>query len=202
VHNLSDLFTYTVQYSTTGGASWTNIGSRVISSSEPIVDYFNDNDAGLFRILVEKTISGSPGVVPAPVIAHIKMGQALVLERRIFTGYEPTAIKAKTIGNGSENGQFLGQVVTRKYREPGAIKQTNNSVDFVRDNITPFLDHCIGIPYYEGTAASTFIFAWRPTKHPSDVIYAWQTDIEYPSNQSGSSNGGLMSWSVSVGATL
>lgn len=201
-HNLQG-FTVTVQYSTNGGSTYTNISSaRTIIGGEPIVEFFNNNNAGLFRIRIQRTQSGSPAVIPAPIIAHVKMGQALVLQRRMWSGYEPTAIKAKTINNGSDNGQYLGQVIVRRYREPSPIAQQNNTVDFVRDTVTPFLEHCIGIPYYSGSCATTFIFAWRPTKHPADLIYAFPTEIDYPKNQSGGSTGGLMSWGVTVGATV
>jgi len=202
VHNLQG-FTVTMQYSTNGGSTYSNISSpRTILGGEPIVEFFNNNNAGLFRIRIQRTESGSPAVIRAPMIAHLKMGQAFVLQRRIWSGYEPTAIKAKTINNGSDSGQYLGQIIVRRYREPSQISQKNNTVDFVRDNVTPFLEHCIGIPYHSATCATTFIFAWRPTKHPADLIYAFPTDIEYPKNETGSSNGGLMSWGVTVGATV
>lgn len=201
-HNLN-LFTYTIECSYNGGTTWASVDpARVIFGDTPIIHFFNGLLAGLFKIKLERVENGSPGFVPAPVIAHIKMGGALVLQRRNYVGYEPPAIKARTIENGSDNGQYLGQVIIRKYREPGAISQQNNSPDFIRNEIYPFLEHCVGIPFYDRSAATTFFFAWRPSRYPAEVVYAWPTDIGYPSNQGSDSMGGRMQWSLGMGAIL
>lgn len=206
-HNLGDQsWQYSIWLST--GDPFVQITpTRTVLSNEPIVEFFDGDlfdpqlDNATFQIRLTKTLTGSPAVINPAVIAHIKMGQAFPLYRRIFSGFEPSLMKkSKTIQNGSDSGQYLGQVVIRSYRETSEINQQNQPYEFVRDEVVPFLEHCQGDPYYADTADSTFIIAWRPQKHPSELVYAWATDIKYPANESGNSDGGYMQWGISVGA--
>ena len=199
-HNLgSSLYILSVEGSQDTGATWGIVsGPYAITADEPIVFFFNAQGVNtIFRVKIQRS---SPSA-PAPIIAHIKMGRAFPLYRRIFSGFEPSLMKkSKTIQNGSDSGQYLGQVVIRSYRETGDLIQKNQPINFVRNEIIPFLRHCQGEPVVANTAASTFIIAWRPQKHPSELVYGWATDINYPKNETGNSQGGFMEWSISVGA--
>lgn len=204
-HNLGDqMWKVLIESSVDAGSTWSPIATeQTILTNDPIVFFFNAQPAGaIFRIRFSLTIAGSPAVINPAVIAHVKLGVPLVLYRRIFSGFEPSLVKkSKTIQNGSDSGQYLGQVVIRSYRDTGDIDQKNQPYAHVRSDIIPFLNHCNGLPYFANTAATTFIFAWRPVKHPSELVYAWATDIRYPANESGNSDGGYMAWGISVGAT-
>lgn len=188
-------------YKSTNGASWTQIDSYSLGAtdSSTLVFYFDETTDGFFKIEIELASS----IPLTPIISHIKMGMATVLQRRIYSGYERPQIKTRSINNGSESGQYLGQVIISKYKEPSAIKQENNTPDFVEVCVNDFLNHCNGIEYETDSAASTFVFCWRPFSYPVDVVYGWATDISYPVIQKGSVNNfGLVSWSVSIGAIL
>lgn len=203
-HNLgSQMWVVQIEGSTNSGGSWSPITSaQTILNNDPIVFFFNDQPTNtLFRIKISLTKSGSPAIITPAIISHVKLGTPLVLYRRIFSGFEPSLVKkAKTIQNGSDSGQYLGQVIIRTYRDVGEIEQKNQPNDFVRSDIVPFLNHCNGQAYFTDTAASTFILAWRPAKHPAELIYGWATDIKYPSNDQGNSVGGYMTWGITVGA--
>lgn len=195
-HNLGTVgFTYTIQHSTDGGSTWANVSSpKVMATNNAIIDYFDDKISGHFRIRLQKTAA----TIDAPIIAHVKMGEALVLQRRIHANYEPPlANYVKKIENVSESGQYLGQIVVRTYKKPGSIEQQNNTPEFVRTYIVPFIRHCNGEIEAEDTAVSTFFWAWRPTSYPDEVVYCWASNIEMPKNQSGIA---LMSWSVDIEA--
>jgi hypothetical protein len=195
-HNFGTVgFTYTIQHSTDGGSTWADVaGPRVIATNNAIVDYFDSLLSGQFRIRLQKTAA----TIAAPIIAHVKMGEALVLQRRIHADYEPPLCDyVKKIQNVSESGQFLGQIVVRKYKKPGAIKQSNNTPEFVREKIIPFIQHCNGQVEVEDTSVSTFFWAWRPSDYPDEVVYCWSPSIEMPTNQSGKSH---MTWSAEIEA--
>lgn len=200
-HNLGSLlFNYTIQFSN-DGVTWGDLyASRLITNDGPIIDYFNSATSRIFRIKLTKTLLGSPATIAPPIIAHIKMGRATILQRRNFTGHKPPInTSKKIIKNGSDSGQYLGSVVVRSYRT-GQIQQENNTGDFVREEVAPFIDHCNGTPAIDGTAPSTFFYAWRPSDHPDEVIYAWADDIQTPENQGGNLSGGFMKWGMTLGA--
>ena len=201
-HNFGDVgYTYTLQHSVDGGAVWDNISTpRIVGNNNAIIEYFDVKTSGLFRIELSKTLAGSPAVIAGPVIAHIKLGRALVLQRRIYVGHEPTIIdKVKTITNGSDSGQYLGKIIVRSYRS-ASISQDNNTPAFVREKVVPFLNHCNGQVVINNTSPTTFFFSWRPTAYPLEVAYCWAEDISYPENSGSDGLGGRMKWSVSCGA--
>jgi len=208
-HNLhEDMWGVRIEASSNGGATWSvHVPEVTITTPEPIVFFFNEaaTSAFIFRIRIYKTKSAGSGisVIPAAIISHIKMGRPLVLYRRIFSSFDPAITKkAKLIQNKSENGQYLGQVVLSTYREPSDIEQKNQPYEFVRNEVVPFLNHCNGQPRFTNTAAGTFVLAWRPAKHPAELIYCWVREIKYPANETGNSVGGYMSWGVSVDASV
>lgn len=199
-HNLGEnIFTVTLQHFI--GLTWTDIDSPVvITNDSPIVGFFDQLNSPSFRIKITKSLAGSPAFIAAPIIAHVKMGQATILQRRNYVGAKPpiNSIK-KTIQNGSDSGQYLGMVVVRSY-QVGDLNQENNTPDFVRSTVAPFIDHCNGTPAIDGTAPSTFVYCWRPSAYPNELVYAWADEIRYPENQGSDSMGGRMKWGMSLGA--
>lgn len=199
-HNLADQsWTVTYERSNDGGSTWTAItgASHAIVDNTPHVVFFNPVSSANFRIRLNCTAT----TINPAVISHVKMGVATPLQRRIYSGIEPSiTTKKRVIENGSENGQYLGQVTLRSYRE-AQIQQQNNTSQFVRDEVIDFINHCNGEPFYTDSAASTFVYAWRPTKRPAELVYGWATSISYPVNTNGTESGGMMDWSVNIGAT-
>lgn len=197
-HNLgSSQTTYRIQSSDDAGANWDDITSdKLLGSDDSVLHYFDAKSSGLFRIRMTKTGND----VPAPIIGHVKLGAALVLQRRMYVGHMPGITKkVKRQQYGSENGQYLGQVIQRSYRTT-RINQENNSPSFVRTNILPFINHVNGHVVIEDTAPATFFFAWRPSDYPDEVLYGWTQDNIEPENQGGDQLGGRMSWSCGVEA--
>jgi len=189
---------YTIQRSDNGGTLWYDVtAERLPRNDDAIIHYFDGVNSGLFRIRLRKFGSD----IYAPIVGHVKLGKALVLQRRIYVGHAPASIakKVKRSTYGSENGQYLGQVIQRTYLTT-SIEQENNSPDFVRENIVPFIDHVNGQVVVEDTAPTTFFFAWRPSDYPNEVVYGWTRDNISPENQGGDRIGGRMSWSCSVEA--
>ncbi len=199
-HNLGTVgFTYTIQHSTNGGSSWSNVTTpRVIGTDSAILDYFDQLLSGNFRIKLEKSASGFPAAIQGPIVAHIKMGVALILQRRIYAGHKPPLVaKVRKISNGSESGQYLGAIITRSYHT-SEIEQQNNSPSFVRTYIKPFLNHINGHSVNTNTAPCSFFFSWRPGDYPDEIVYGWTTDNVEPENQGGDSMGGRMKWGLSM----
>lgn len=198
-HNFgSQGLSYKIQYTNDGRVTWNDITDfRLPSSDDSILIYFDDNSAGEFRIF----ISFYGLSMPAPRIAHVKLGIALVLQRRIYVGHMPATLakNVKKTTHGSESGQYLGQVVHRSYYQT-SLSQENNSPAFVRENIVPFINHVNGHTVTENTAPATFFFAWRPSDYPDEVIYGWTGDNIQPENQGGDTLGGRMSWSCNIEA--
>ena len=200
-HNFADGgYEYTLQYSD-DGVTWLDLSTpRILATNDAIVEYFDARTSGFFRI---KLVKYSATDMPAPIIGHVKLGRALVLQRRIYVGHAPATIskKVKRSTYGSENGQYLGQIIQRSYYT-SEISQENNSPAFIRSSIKPFIDHVNGQVEVENTAPSTFFFAWRPGDYPDEVIYGWTQDNIAPENQGGDRLGGRMSWNCSVEAVV
>jgi hypothetical protein len=200
-HNLGTVgYTYTVQHSTDAGATWADITTaRVIATDQAIFDYFDEKTSDQFRIKLEKTLTGAPAVIDGPVIAHVKLGKAFVLQRRIYAGHKPGTItkKVKKIVNGSESGEYLGAIVTRSYYTTDC-QQDNNSPEFVRTYVKPFIAHVNGHTAVDGSAPCTFFFSWRPSDYPDEIVYGWTSDNIEVENKSGDSMGGRMKWGFSM----
>ena len=168
----------------------------LVSNDDAILLFFDNSDWSYFVITITSTSS-----TVWPQIAHIKMGEATILQRRIYSGHAPAlmAKKVKRSAYGSESGQYLGQIVQRGYYTT-MIKQDNNTPAFVKSNIVPFIKHVNGDVEVNDTAPATFFFAWRPTDYPDDVLYGWTNDNISPEITKGGTDGGYMSWSCNVEA--
>lgn len=198
-HNFgSEAYEYTIQSSDDGGTNWIDRSTpKIVSKDDAILEFFDARTSGIFRIKIEKTGTD----IAAPIIGHVKLGRALVLQRRIYTGHEPATLarNVKKTTYGSESGQYLGQVVHRSYYKT-SLTQENNSPAFVRNSVVPFINHVNGHNVVSDTAPATFFFAWRPSDYPDEVIYGWTNDNIQPENQGGDSMGGRMKWGMSIEA--
>ena len=178
------------------GVTWTNVSPPQSPTDDAaIFNYFDERTTTFFRIDMDDT------AVSQPIVGHVKLGKALVLQRRIYAGHKPARITkmVKKTTYGSETGQYLGQVVHRSYNKT-ELQQENNSPQFVREKIKPFIEHINGHAEIENTAVSTFFFAWRPSSYPDEVVYGWTNDNIQPENTGGDGLGGRMSWGMSIEA--
>lgn len=188
-HNLgSDGISYSI-YSSTDGSTYSLLTPvREPVDDSPIVEYFNATSASHFQI----RFTGSA----APILAHVRMGTALVLPRSIYVGHQPGTLSKVVEGSSqtSSMGQYLGRIVTRTGFK-SAVKQENVDPQFVRDEIVPFIAHANGTRRDDGTVRGTFFFAWRPDYYEHEVLYAWTDDEIRPENQR---SNGMMSFSFNM----
>jgi len=149
-----------------------------------------------YRVVFES--AGAMDIL-GPIVGHVKLGKLLTLPRRVYVGHEPTPIGYMANRNSlvSDSGEYLGQVITSK-KNMTVINQEDNSPTFVRDEVTPLINHFNGIPFNDLTAADTVFYSWRPGDYPEEVVYGWTRDPIRPQNQGGDSLGGRMSWSVNL----
>lgn len=186
---------YTLQ-SSLDKSTWTDVVSaKVVTNDNAILHYFDSVDDPYFRLKLVGTVD-----YDAPMIAHMKLGRLLILERSMYVGHSPATLspKSKKITNGSESGQYLGQVVTRRWYQ-SSCKQENCSPSWVRSNLPEFIKHVQVGREDDGTAQGTFFFAWRPSDYPGEVIYAWTDDDIEPSNQRPN---GMMEYSFNMQGVL
>jgi hypothetical protein len=191
-------FSYLVQYSLDSGATWVDVGTAFIPDDDSaIVSFFNLVSTNLWRIKINSSRLIAAMVV-GPKIAHVKIGVAMVLQRRIYVGHKPAIIskQVKKIVNGSESGQYLGQEIIRSYHT-SSLQQENNTANYIREEVQPFIEHVNGHRVITDTAPATFFFAWRPGDYPEDVIYAWTSENITPENQR---SNGMMSWGFEMEA--
>jgi hypothetical protein len=189
-HNLgSAAISYTLSSSPDGVTFTPFVSDRSVVGDSPIVEFFNPSVAPYFKI------EFSGGV---PIIAHVRMGAALVLPQSIYVGHAPANIAkvVERVSQKSRNGQYLGQVVTcTSYKS--SLKQENIDPLFIRQKIAPFIAHAQSSRQDDGTASGTFFFAWRPVDYADEVIYAWTESDIHPENQRVN---GMMSFNFDMNA--
>lgn len=148
---------------------WLDVTSDSIPGDDgAIILFFDQADYLRYRLRM------IPGDTP-PRIAHIKLGQALVLPQSIYVGHRPITLnrKAEVINNTSENGQFLGRIEKRRYLST-AVEMTHITPAFYRSDVDPFAEHAI---------TGAFFFAWRPVQYPTEVGFGWTDGDVSPENQ-------------------
>lgn len=190
-------YTYSIEESN-DNSTWADlVAPKIVPTDKAIMEYFDTTNSLYFRIKLERTATE----FQRPIISHIKMGTALVLQRRIYVGHTPAAIASsiKRQVLNSENGQYIGQIVKSKFHTT-SCDQENVTPAFVRDKIVPFINHVNGEVEIEGTAPSTFFFAWRPSDYPDEVVYGWTNENIQPENQGNDGLGGRMRFSFKIEA--
>jgi hypothetical protein len=180
------------------GSTWTNVVTdRIMATDDPFVDFFDTENYVMYRLSIE--VPGGAPVTPV-IIAHVKIGQMLTLERPVWQGEIPGGmdVKIDKIASKSHSGKHLGSVIVSR-GETYSISQKNNTVSFVRASaLQNFFKHSHRLEKIANGPAETFFYIWRPTTHPTEVQYCGAvTDFSPPSNQQGTSEGGLMQWSMS-----
>lgn len=184
---------YSFQYSD-GEGGWIDIVSEsYVDRSESIIHYFDPVTASQFRLRMVST-------EVAPMFSHIKVGKGLILPRPIYVGHAPGTLspRARRLVSGSETGQYLGQVITRRWHE-SSCKQENVNPRWVRAYLLDFIEHTQSTRVEDDVAQGTFFFAWRPMDYPREVLYAWTEDNITPSNQR---SNGMMSFEFSMQGVL
>jgi len=161
-------------------------------NSGAIAVCFETRDEEYFRLI----ITSQPCSETTAIIAHLRIGEFLKLQRKIYVGVMPftlskTVEKTVTI---SENGKYLGahvKSVVNNYK----FEQIDNTPGFVRLEINDFLDHVDLItPDYNLGPGGTFFCAWRPLEYPDEILYCHPGKMERPSNQR---SNGMMQWKIS-----
>jgi len=109
-----------------------------------------------------------------PQAAVIYVGEALVVQRRIYVGHTPITMgrATKVVTGRSESGAFLGRIIVGEGRM-NSVALKNLDPDWYREKMDPFI---------EEAAESPFFFAWRPLSYPAEIGYAWLTNEPKPIN--------------------
>lgn len=169
-HNLGSSGATIEFQSSPDGTTWTQVTPpRVLSSDKVVIHEFDTVFASRYRLLI------TPGS-EAPAIAVMHIGMTLALQRRIYVGHTPITLGRKTVVSTgtSENGQFLGRRLRRKFLE-SSVDLQNLSPNWYRQNFDPFVEHA--------TEEGAWFWAWRPGKYPNEVGYAWLNGDIQPNNQ-------------------
>lgn len=151
-----------------GGAFPIVITEFTPADDSPIILRFNPQIATKVRLVLRTTISIQP------YIGVIYVGKLLVSPRRVYVGHTPINFgRVTSATNGrSENGNFLGRIITRVIVQ-SAITLQNLNPAWYRSDFDPFL---------KNVAGGCFFVAWRPTSYPSEVGYVWLTNDPQPVN--------------------
>lgn len=164
---------------------------RVPVNDRTILEYFDATPNLFFRI--EFYVTGINKVS----IAHIKLGEALVLQRPKYVGETPSIIQKRVekISSKSFSGQHLGSVLVSQ-GDSFHIAQDNNTALFVRTKkVQDFFAHAHLLQKKSNGCVETFFYAWRPSDYPLEVQYCGETkDFNAPKNQR---NNGMVEWSMS-----
>lgn len=163
----------------TGGIEWILQGSNESDSDGPIWEDINEsaipvNDNAIM-VYFDTTSYDQYSILMTPVatlpqMAHVKLGEILVMERCIKAPHKSITLSrvSKVISNTSENGAFLGRILVNQYLE----------TDYDFRNITPifYRDHVDEFSIHAVTGA--FFIAWKPLAYPNEIAYGWaKSDI-------------------------
>lgn len=165
------------------------------TSERAIVKFFNPV-YGLKQIKIILTL---PAYSKDVRIAHIRAGISTKLQRPVWGGETPAGmdVKVNKIASKSYSGQHLGSVVLSRGMS-FAINQRLNTASFVRSRpIQEFFKHAYECEKLSEAPVETFFYSWRPESHPSEAVYCGAiTSFNAPTNDSGSTSGGYMSWGM------
>lgn len=191
-HNLKQLgCTYSVQRSA-DGSTWTAlVPTTVALDSAPVLAHFDATAQRFFRVVITVVSAGVSN--QELVIGNMRVGLALVLQRRISAGHRSSLLSATadTQRLVTDTGQYAGSVTKRRWRT-GEIRQQNNTADFARSYVLAFANHLIDVPPVVGQPTGAFYFGWRPADYPAEVCYAWPASELNVTND----NGQFVSWEL------
>lgn len=168
-HNLGSAgITVSVETGDDGSPTTELVEETLLTDDRPVLFRFEP------RVLSEIRLRMQPGTT-APEIAVLRVGELIVLPRRIYVGHTPIvhARKAKVVSPMSESGQFLGRVVTTQWTESIA-RLSLITPEFYREELDDFL---------AGAKTDPFFFAWRPHSYPDEIGYVALTNDPMPVNE-------------------
>jgi hypothetical protein len=143
----------------TGASPPDIISSFTVSNALPIILRFSPRAGPLLL-----TITGGTQAAQAAVIYA---GTLLVLERGVKADAQHMDIvharQSNVLGGLSESGNFLGRVLTGKWRESEA-EFAWFTPSWYRANFEPFAENAMTEPFF---------WAWNPSEYPADTAYAW-----------------------------
>lgn len=180
-HNLgSSAISYQLFYQLTNGAPLQPLSGVVQPlDNSPILHEFTPPPSNYFI-----TLRFYHSAQNLPIVAHVKLGNLLRLQRKIFVGHKPIGLTqyADGVTQTSESGQYLGRINTSLWRK-SSVSQSNITQDFIYQHIAPFIAHANCTAHDNGTPQGPYFFCARPETHPQDVVYGWTHNTIHPDNQ-------------------
>lgn len=171
----------TINLGATRTVSYVGIAAHTLGSTGTSVTVLGEtispaDDEPILLLTTEQSVSSITlqlGGGPAHV-GVVYVGEVLEVQRPVYGGHNPGPINRDTTMKKSlsRGGQFLGQHIRRKGYSTG-VSLENLGPDWYRDNMDPFAVHARRYPFF---------FAWRPTRYPEEVMYAWTPSDLQPSN--------------------
>mgnify|MGYP000551336913 CR=1 FL=1 len=136
-----------------------------------------------------RVVLGAGSTVPRMAILYA--GLSLTSQRNIYVGHRPINLNqtVKQISPYSENGHFLGRIITAQRNET-QVELENLTPMWVRGNLDPFIVQARERPFF---------FAWRPYTYSQAVGFVWLTGDPAPSN---SRADGMMSVSMTMAGVV
>lgn len=147
---------------------WTGLVQDVILPDDsPVIFRFTPQVIPYIRLRL--AIGANP-----PQAAVVYVGKLLVLERSFDINSDHVVLKQgrkKKVATGfSEQGNFLGRIITQQYRESKA-EFRHFTPDWYRENMDPFIIASATVPFF---------FGWNPDNYPYEAGYAWMTNDPTP----------------------
>ena len=153
---------------------------RIQFDGQTVIDWSPVADSQSLLYLVNKAAPtsitiGIRDVTTSAKVAVIYVGKAIRLQRGIYVGHTPiTYGRNRTTVNGvSENGQYLGEIVTRETSSTN-VDLKNLTAAWYRETLDPFFAEKPRRPCF---------WAWRPKDYPAEVGFCWVEGNPQPSNQ-------------------
>lgn len=173
-HNFrSALVRFTLQMRANTSASWADVYPEItkFTGDEPLIIHFENTYNRYFRVKVYSTAS------TFPKITNLLLGKILTIPRHLYVGHSPLSHGRDIVMSRaeSESGEFMGTVVRRRMLD-GDAGLKNIPEKFFRSHIVPFIN---------SAESRAFVWAWRPHKYPTEVNYAWLTQMPKPTIQHG-----------------
>jgi hypothetical protein len=166
-HTLAGASALTILSSTNGGVYTERLQIPSVPDNSAIMGLFAPVSARYWAFTV---------TITQPVyIGHIKIGQALAMQRAIYGGHAPVNLSPvwETRRNLSETGQWLG-ATRRGLRYRSEYQWRHLGAAWYRENFAPFVS--------TDPQSSPFFLAWRPQSYPDGAAYAWATAPIAPRN--------------------
>lgn len=152
------------------GSSPAILASTAVDDASPIIIRFSPTSNTLSLTLV----GGSSPPTGTAQAAVIYAGELLVLERSVKVDVQHAnlyhARQASVLAGMSENGNFLGRVLTSEWLESRA-----DFAWFTPDWYRTYFD-----PFAEAAMTEPFFWVWNPVEYPDEVAFAWITETIVP----------------------